>query len=301
MRKSPIEECRMKIALHGRNFKPEVQSYIAQMLKEFRQRGAEILISKTFAEFLQPLELFPTDCFVYHNTQELGKPDFFLSFGGDGTLLEAVTHVAENETPIVGINTGRLGFLANTSPNELNVMIECLYRGYYTFDDRMLISVVSDQDIFEGINFGLNEFAITKRDTSSMIVVHTYLNGEYLNSYWADGLIVSTPTGSTGYALSCGGPVVMPQSNLFIVAPVSPHNLNVRPLIVSDDSVISFSIEGRSKNFMVSLDSRSRVIDSSVQLAVKKERFKARLVKMQEHNFLNTLRHKLSWGLDTRN
>lgn len=291
----------MTIALHGRNFKPEAQPYISQMLKEFQQRGAEMLISKTFAEFLQPLELFPSDCMVYESHEELGKPDFFLSFGGDGTLLEAVTHVAENETPIVGINTGRLGFLANTSPDELNSMIDGLYKGYYTFDDRMLISVVSDQDIFEGINFGLNEFAITKRDTSSMIVVHTYLNGEYLNSYWADGLIVSTPTGSTGYALSCGGPVVMPQSNLFIVAPVSPHNLNVRPLIVSDDSVLSFSIEGRSKNFMVSIDSRSKVIDSTVQLAVKKERFKARLVKMQEHNFLNTLRHKLSWGLDTRN
>lgn len=291
----------MKIALHGRNFKPEVQSYIAQMLNEFRKRGAEMLISKTFAEFLQQMELFPSDCLVYHDHDELGTPDFFLSFGGDGTLLEAVTHVAEKETPIVGINTGRLGFLANTSPDELQSMIDCLYKGYYTFDERMLISVVSDQDIFEGINFGLNEFAITKRDTSSMIVVHTYLNGEYLNSYWADGLIVSTPTGSTGYALSCGGPVVMPQSNLFIVAPVSPHNLNVRPLIVSDDSVLSFTIEGRSKNFMVSIDSRSKVIDSSVMLAVKKERFKARLVKMQEHNFFNTLRQKLSWGLDTRN
>jgi NAD+ kinase len=291
----------MKIALHGRNFKPEAQPYIAQMLKQLQQRGAELSISKAFAEFLDPLELFPDNCLLYHTHEDLGNPDFFLSFGGDGTLLEAVTHVGERQTPIVGINTGRLGFLANTSPSELSAMIDCLYKGYYTFDDRLLISVVSDEDIFEGINFGLNEFAITKRDTSSMIVVHTYLNGEYLNSYWADGLIVSTPTGSTGYALSCGGPVVMPQSNLFIVAPVSPHNLNVRPLIVADDSVISFSIEGRSKNFLVSLDSRSKVIDSSVQIAVRRERFKARLVKLQEHNFLNTLRHKLSWGLDTRN
>jgi NAD+ kinase len=271
------------------------------MLNELQARGAELFISKVFAEFLQPLELFPKHGHLYHSQEDLGQPDFFLSFGGDGTLLEAVTHIGEKQTPIVGINTGRLGFLANTSPNELQNMLDCLYKGYYTFDDRMLISVVSDQDIFEGINFGLNEFAITKRDTSSMIVVHTYLNGEYLNSYWADGLIVSTPTGSTGYALSCGGPVVMPQSNLFIVAPVSPHNLNVRPLIVADDSVISFSIEGRSKNFLVSLDSRSRVIDSSVQIAVKRERFKARLVKLQEHNFLTTLRQKLSWGLDTRN
>ena len=165
----------------------------------------------------------------------------------------------------------------------------------------VLISLESDTDVFDGLNFGLNELAITKRDTSSMIVVHTYINGEYLNSYWADGLIVSTPTGSTGYSLSCGGPVVLPESNNFIIAPISPHNLNVRPLIISDESIISFEIEGRSKNFLVSLDSRSKVIDASVQIAVKKERFRTQLLKMNEDNFLNTLRKKLSWGLDIRN
>ena len=291
----------MKIALHARNFKPEIKPYIAQLLSELKERGAELLLSHSFIDFITPLGLLPSEYTGYQNHTDIGEPDFLMSFGGDGTLLECVTQVGDKQTPILGVNTGRLGFLANTSPNELQDTLDRLYQGYYTFDDRMLISVVSDQDIFEGLNFGLNEFTITKRDTSSMIIINTYLNGEYLNSYWADGLIVSTPTGSTGYSLSCGGPVVSPQSNLFVIAPISPHNLNVRPLIVSDDSVISFSIEGRSKNFMASLDSRSKVIDASVQIAVRKEKFKARLIKMREHNFLNTLRQKLNWGLDARN
>ena len=161
--------------------------------------------------------------------------------------------------------------------------------------------MIADRDIFDGLNFGLNEMTILKKDTSSMIVVHTYIDGEYLNSYWADGLIVSTPTGSTGYSLSCGGPLVLPQSNNFIITPVSPHNLNVRPMIVSDKSVISFEIEGRSKNFLVSLDSRSYTVDASIQLAVKKEDFAVKLVKLDGYNFLDNLRQKLNWGLDVRN
>ena len=157
------------------------------------------------------------------------------------------------------------------------------------------------RDIFDGYNFGLNDFTILKKDTSSMITVHTYIDGEYLNSYWADGLIVSTPTGSTGYSLSCGGPVVLPQSHNFIITPVSPHNLTVRPMVVSDNSVISFEIEGRGKNFLVSLDSRSYTVDASIQMAVSKEKFMAKLVKLDGYNFLDTLRQKLNWGYDARN
>jgi NAD+ kinase len=171
----------------------------------------------------------------------------------------------------------------------------------YKLDERTLIKLVSDEDLFNGVNFGLNEMAILKRDSSSMVVIHTYIDGEYLNSYWSDGLIVSTPTGSTGYCLSVGGPIVLPQSNNFIIAPVSPHNLNVRPLVVTDNSVISFEIEGRSKNFLVSLDSRSRTVSADKKLAVKKEDFKAKLVDLKGYNFLQTLRNKLNWGLDLRN
>jgi NAD+ kinase len=201
----------------------------------------------------------------------------------------------------MGINTGRLGFLANTPSDRIKEGVDAVFNGYYELDERTLLQLESDIDIFSGTNIGLNEFTITKRDTSSMIVVHTYINGEYLNSYWADGLIVSTPTGSTGYSLSVGGPVVMPHSNSFIIAPISPHNLNVRPLIVPDDCIISFEIEGRSKNFMVSLDSRSKVVDSSVQMAVHRCNYKVSLIRLNGINFLNTLRAKLNWGLDVRN
>jgi NAD+ kinase len=291
----------MKIAIHGRSFRPEIKHFIQEMLDDLERKEIEVQLSETFLEFINQVGVKSRISSVYASKADMFEADFLFSLGGDGTLLEAITHIGEREIPILGVNTGRLGFLATTSPEDLLKTVNHIFKGYYQIDERMLISVISDSDIFEGLNFGLNEFTVTKRDTSSMIVVHTYLNGEYLNSYWADGLIISTPTGSTGYSLSCGGPVVMPQSNNFIIAPVSPHNLTVRPLIVSDDSVISFEIEGRGKNFLASLDSRSRVIDASVQIAVKKERFKARLIKLQEDNFLNTLRKKLNWGLDVRN
>ena len=290
----------MKIAIHGRNFRNEVRHLIEEMFELLEGEGIEIQISQIFSDFINRIGINKRITNVYTNKHDIDA-DILFSIGGDGTLLECVTHVGDKQIPILGVNTGRLGFLATTSPEDLKSAIINICKGYYLTDDRMLVKVESDKDIFEGLNFGLNEFTVTKRDTSSMIVVHTFIDGEYLNSYWADGLIVSTPTGSTGYSLSCGGPVVLPQSSNFIVAPISPHNLNVRPLIISDNSVISFEIEGRGKNFLVSLDSRSRVIDASIQIAVKKESFKARLIKFNDYNFLNTLRTKLSWGLDVRN
>lgn len=291
----------MNIALHARNFKSEFTQYVYEIFDILLKEGIQISISQQLEAFLSQLD-FPKNYHrVYRNAIEFGNIDAMLSIGGDGTLLESVTYAAHQQTPILGINTGRLGFLATTAPQELKTALQNIIKGYYQLDQRVLISVESNNDIFDGINFGLNDFTITKRDTSSMIVVHTYINGEYLNSYWADGLIVSTPTGSTAYSLSCGGPVVLPESNNFIISPISPHNLNVRPLVISDNSVISFSIEGRGKNFLVSLDSRSRVIDANVQIAVKKEQFAAKLIKFKDNNFLNTLRTKLNWGLDVRN
>jgi NAD+ kinase len=224
-----------------------------------------------------------------------------LSIGGDGTLLDTVTYVGSLQLPILGIHTGRLGFLATITPDRIAQAIDALYKGHFNIEERSLIRVDTDPDVFGSLNFGLNEFSVLKRDTSSMIVVHTYIDGEYLNSYWADGLVVATPTGSTGYSLSCGGPVMLPQTNNFIIAPVCPHNLNVRPLVVSDQSVISFEIEGRSTSYMLALDSRSLPVEASVQIAVRRETFNARLVKLNHVNFLSTLRSKLNWGLDRRN
>jgi NAD+ kinase len=271
------------------------------MFNHIHQLGANIQIYSQFKIFLDKKSIKLPKHFIYNSRDEVFNADFFISIGGDGTLLETITYSGEKEIPVLGINTGRLGFLATTARENTKDALNELKNGTFTLDERSLIKLVSEEDLFNGINFGLNEFAILKRDSSSMIVVHTYIDGEYLNSYWADGLIVSTPTGSTGYSLSVGGPIVLPQSSNFIIAPVSPHNLNVRPLVVSDNSILSFEIEGRSKNFLVALDSRSRAVPASTKLTVKKESFKARLVELKGFNFLQTLRSKLNWGLDLRN
>jgi len=291
----------MNIAIHGRKFSPESIPFIQTLFDNLVKKGASLKVSKYFHSVITKSKISRPTYEVYQSKTDLSNVNFIISMGGDGTLLEAVTHIGDLEIPILGINLGRLGFLATTAKERINLAIDALYKDYYKIDKRSLIKLISDPNIFDDLNFGLNEMTILKKDTSSMIVVHAYIDGEYLNSYWADGLIVSTPTGSTGYSLSCGGPLVLPQSNNFIITPVSPHNLNVRPMIVSDKSVISFEIEGRSKNFLVSIDSRSYTVDASIKLAVKKEEFCTKLVKLDDYNFLDNLRQKLNWGLDVRN
>jgi len=291
----------MKIAIHGRKIEKKSRQYVQQLLECIRGKGSDILVSTSFIRSLKDIGLSLDGISSFDSKSGLDNVDFVFSVGGDGTLLETVSYVGKLELPIVAINTGRLGFLATISKETIPQAVEALYHNEFSFEYRTLVKVHSDQDIFNGKNFGLNDFTILKKDTSSMITVHAYIDGEYLNSYWADGLIVATPTGSTGYSLSCGGPVVLPQSNNFIITPVSPHNLTVRPMVVSDNSVISFEIEGRSKNFLVSLDTRSYTVDASVQMAISKENFHAKLVKLDGYNFLDTLRMKLNWGYDARN
>lgn len=291
----------MKIALHGKAIDQETCPYVQEVVDELYNREAELYISQHFLKEMRKYNIQLRKVESFHRKDSLEKLDFMFSLGGDGTLLDTITYVGEAELPVVGINTGRLGFLATTPKEKIKAVIDALYNNYYSYDYRTLIRLDADLDLFEGMNYSLNEFAILKKDSSSMIVVHAYIDGEFLNSYWADGLIIATPTGSTGYSLSCGGPLVLPQSNNFIVTPVSPHNLYVRPMVVSDNSVLSFEIEGRSKNFLVSLDSRSRTVDASIQMAVRKENFRAKLVKLTGYNFFDTLRQKLNWGLDNRN
>ena len=291
----------MKVAIHGRKIDSKSQQYLQQLLECINDKDSEIIVSTSFIGNLQDHGISLDNIKSFNNSSDLEGVDFVISVGGDGTLLETVSYVGRLELPIVAINMGRLGFLATISKEMIPQAIEALYQNEFSFEYRTLVKVHSDSDIFNGKNFGLNDFTILKKDTSSMITVHAYIDGEYLNSYWADGLIVSTPTGSTGYSLSCGGPVVLPQSNNFIITPVSPHNLTVRPMVVSDNSVISFEIEGRSKNFLVSLDTRSYTVDASVQMAISKEDFQAKLVKLDGYNFLDTLRMKLNWGYDARN
>ncbi|QNF33263.1 NAD kinase [Adhaeribacter swui] len=291
----------MKVAILGKPFTEALLPYIQKLFDELAARHTQITIVEYFKIYLQNHIQLPSGVETFRRGDPLLGVDFVLSIGGDGTLLDTITYVGAKQIPIMGINTGRLGFLATVPFEQTSQAIEALYQGQYTLDERSLIRAETDSEIFDGINFGLNEFSILKTDTSTMIVVHTYIDGEYLNSYWADGLIVATPTGSTGYSLSCGGPVVLPQTNNFVISPVCPHNLNVRPLIVSDKSVLSFEIEGRSNNFLVSLDSRSKPVDATIKIAVKRESFNARLVKIAGVNFLNTLRTKLNWGFDKRN
>jgi NAD+ kinase len=291
----------MKIAILGKPFDEETLPFLQALLDDLVARRTEVIIVESFRTYLDNRLQLPEGIGTFRRGDSLRDVQFVFSIGGDGTLLDTVTYVGALQIPILGINTGRLGFLATITVERISQAIDALFKGHFVLEERSLIRVETDPEVFDGINFGLNEFSILKRDTSSMIVVHTYIDGEYLNSYWADGLIVATPTGSTGYSLSCGGPVMLPQTNNFIIAPVCPHNLNVRPLIVSDRSVISFEIEGRSNNFLLSLDSRSVAVDAGIQIAVRRENFAVRLVKLNHVNFLTTLRSKLNWGLDKRN
>ncbi|TGE17163.1 NAD kinase [Hymenobacter elongatus] len=291
----------MKIAILGKPFDEETLPFLQALLDDLVARQTEVIIVESFRTYLDNRLRLPEGIGTFRRGDSLRGVQFVFSIGGDGTLLDTVTYVGALQIPILGINTGRLGFLATITVERIAQAIDALYKGHFVLEERSLIRVDTDPEVFDGINFGLNEFSILKRDTSSMIVVHTYIDGEYLNSYWADGLVVATPTGSTGYSLSCGGPVMLPQTNNFIIAPVCPHNLNVRPIIVSDRSVISFEIEGRSNNFLLSLDSRSVAVDAGIQIAVRRENFAARLVKLNHVNFLTTLRSKLNWGLDKRN
>lgn len=294
----------MKIAIHGRKFSVESVPYIQQVFDELKQHKVEVQVSEAFKRILLQSGIRLDTKAIYSTPDEIFDADFAFSLGGDGTFLETLAHVGKREIPILGFNFGRLGFLAAISPEKIQRTVYQLINGYYAVDERTMISAVSETELFEeGTNFALNEIAISKTDTSSMIVVHAYINGEFLNTYWADGLMVATATGSTGYSLSCGGPLVMPHSANFIITPICPHNLFVRPMIVSDDSVISFKVESRSNNFLVSMDSRAKIIgsDEETTITVRKEDFKAKMVRMEGDDFLSTLRGKLKWGIDARN
>ncbi len=291
----------MKIGVHGKDFGPGQRDLIRYVFELLAKSSSEIVVSHQYfssiLDQLNGLQWLKT----YQPGDDLKHLDTMLTLGGDGTLLEAVTHVGCAGVPILGINTGRLGFLATTAKDSIESALEAMFSQDYDFDERTLIHLDSNNDLFDGLNFALNDFTILKKDTSSMIVVHTYIDGEFLNSYWADGVIVSTPTGSTGYSISCGGPLVLPQSDNFIITPVSPHNLTVRPIVVPDSSRLSFTIEGRSNSFLISLDSRFETVDNSIRLEVTKEKFKTKLVKLKDNNYFKTLRQKLNWGLDVRN
>lgn len=293
----------MLLALYGRNVKPHNIPYVQQLFDLIEERGMHATIQQAYYEELKPIinlkKEYPT--FLGHDDIMAQKVDYLLSLGGDGTLLDTLTLVRASDIPVLGINFGRLGFLANIGKLEIEEAIDALQHKTYQIDRRTMLHLESNKPLFGGVNYALNEFSIHKKDTSAMITIHTYINGELLNSYWADGLIIATPTGSTGYSLSCGGPIIFPNSENFVITPVAPHNLNVRPIIVDSNAVISFEVEGRSENFLCTLDSRYETIDTSFQLAVRKEDFSISLIRLNDVNFMNTIRSKLMWGADQRN
>jgi NAD+ kinase len=292
----------MKVAIYSRVIDDDQYSKVQQLLDELAKENIHPVIYKPFFEMIQSAVRFSDKTTVFSDSKDLTDSiDFLISLGGDGTLLDTVTLVRDKNIPVLGINFGRLGFLASIGSKELHIAVQSLVKRTILIDKRSLIHLDASKPLFGDVPYGLNEFAIHKTDTSPMIKIHTYLNGEFLNTYWADGVIVATPTGSTGYSLSCNGPVVFPESSSFVITPVAPHNLNVRPIIVPDDNIISFEIEGRTDHFICALDSRKELVDKKVQLAVRRESFTLSLVRLNENNFLQTLRNKLSWGLDTRN
>lgn len=293
---------KMRVAIHGKPFSLDDKSKLEHFFEKLVSCDFLPYLSEEFYSICAEAGLNEVDKLgVYQSKEDLNGVEYAFSFGGDGTLLDLLTHVAELEIPIIGVNMGRLGFLATTSLENISEVVDSLCAKQYEIDDRILLELKSDQNLFNGENYALNDFTILKRDTSSMIKVKVIIDGIYLNTYWSDGIIISTPTGSTGYSLSCGGPLVLPQSNNFVITPVSPHNLNARPLIVSDHSEISFEIEARSENVLVSLDSRSMVVPANVQIRVKKFKKSGKLVKFKDYNQFETMRNKLNWGIDYRN
>jgi NAD+ kinase len=292
----------MVIGIYGRQFNNSVLPYVQQVFDCLVECNVEVLVYEDFFDFVKDKLFLPKQFGTFTSHQDLRRNvDVVISLGGDGTMLDAVTLVRDSGIPMIGINFGRLGFLASVSKEGIKSAIQGLVEKKFSLDVRRLLKVESNRDLFGDLNFGLNDFTIHKRDTSAMMLIHCYQDGEFLNSYWADGLIVATPTGSTAYSLSCGGPIVFPRSGNFIITPISPHNLNVRPVVLSDIHTLTFEIEGRSSKYLVSCDSRTEIVDATIRLNVKRADFDINLVRLDNESYLSTLRNKLLWGIDTRN
>ena len=293
----------MKVAIYGQTYQDDALDFVVELLDELQKVNAKVAIEQNFFQLLienRDTKTYPTF------TDSVGLDssfDMFVSFGGDGTILRATTYVKDTGIPIVGVNTGRLGFLSTFKKEDVRKVVQEFKQGDYVIVDRSLVEVVDDSNIpeFQDLNFALNEVTVSRKDTTSMITVETYLNNEYLTSYWADGLIVSTPTGSTGYSLSCGGPVIVPTAKSLVLTPIAPHNLNARPLVISDDTEIRLKVSGREENHLVSLDSRIASVANGTELRIRKAKFTIKMIEYTSESFLKTLRNKLLWGEDKRN
>lgn len=293
----------MKVAIYGQAFQEEDKRCVEELLDELEKLDAHIFVEEQFNKLISGITSNHIKG-TFNRAIGLDSTfDMFVSFGGDGTMLRAVTYIKDFGIPVVGVNTGRLGFLSTFKKENVRKLVTEFVAGHYTIEERTLVEVDlnSDEDAFNGLNFALNEVTVSRKDTTSMITVETWLNDEYLTSYWSDGLIVSTPTGSTGYSLSCGGPVIAPTAKSLVLTPIAPHNLNARPLVISDDTQIRLKVSGREKTHLVSLDSRIADIPNGKEICIRKSDVTIKMIEYTSESFLKTLRNKLLWGEDKRN
>jgi NAD+ kinase len=294
----------MKIAIFGQYYQNDTRPIIKDIFVFFNSNNIELVIEESFLKILYEEEIVKKEYKTFASYTDLNSSfDLLISIGGDGTILRAITYVRNSGIPILGVNAGRLGFLAKVQKENIETFLQLILDKNYTVSKRTLLSIESNpkNEAIKEINFALNEISVSRKDTTSMITVETYLNGEYLTSYWADGLIISTPTGSTGYSLSCGGPVLTPDVKSFVITPIAPHNLNARPLVIPDKTEIILKVSGREAHYLVSLDSRIATMNNETILTIKKTPFKINMVEIQDETFLKTLRNKLLWGMDKRN
>ncbi|MCC4213459.1 NAD kinase [Leeuwenhoekiella parthenopeia] len=294
----------MKVGIYGQFYHEGSGKYVQQLLDLLDQKGVEVIIEEHFLKLIHANEDIEKTYSHFSTFEELDNSyDLFFSIGGDGTILQTITYVRDLNIPIVGINTGRLGFLATVNKEKLVSSVEEILKKNYSITERSLICIKASTPnaTLEELNFALNEITVSRKNSTSMISVETSLNGEHLTNYWADGLIISTPTGSTGYSLSCGGPVIMPKTSSFILTPIAPHNLNARPIVVPDSTVIKLKVSGREADHLVSLDSRIATLPVETEMTLTKAPFSIKLVLLEEDTFLTTLRKKLLWGEDKRN
>ncbi|MCE2681558.1 MAG: NAD kinase [Flavobacteriia bacterium] len=292
----------MNVAIYGRKVNKQSIVYFNELFEVLKAFGWTPILEKELKEQLVAKGAISEkiDEFTTHADFKSGI-DLTISLGGDGTFIKTVGFIRDSGVPIIGINTGRLGFLANISKDQIKVALDQFREKKFEYQKRSLLRIQTEENLFGEDNFALNEVTIQKRDTASMITVHASLDNKYLNSYWADGLIVSTPTGSTAYNLSCGGPIITPGCQVHILTPIAPHNLNVRPVVVPDHMPIKLSIEGRERRYLISLDGNSKNIRQGEEVLITKAEFMINVVKFEDNNFLDTIRNKMLWGIDKRN
>jgi len=292
----------MKIALFGKNIAETVIPFIQELVDELQSTEGVTFMYKPFFDSLEGKVVFNGQPLLFTSQNEIeNKIDYLFSIGGDGTILDAIRLVGNSGIPVTGINLGRLGFLSSISKEYIGPAIRAIQSGHYQIEKRTLLMLESPKDLFGPTNYAMNELTVFKPNVMSMLTIKTWINGAFLNSYWADGLIVATPTGSTAYSLSCTGPIITPDSENFLITPIASHNLTVRPIVIRDDSEIKIRVEGKESHFLLSLDSRIEKVEHTVDLIIRKASFKINLLRLADKNFFHTIREKLNWGLDNRN